>query len=231
MKNSAKYLQFWKKYGPCALIAGDLSAAPAGCAAPAEAFADAIARRGLNLILITHEKERLEAAAKRLREHFSVDVMTFAAELADYDKIKSLIEELSKEKQKYSIGFFVYSAAFAPAGLFENSSGEQLSQAAAVSVRTPLLLTKLLSAPMIQNKRGGIVLVSSLADTQGTAKPAVYAATQAFSGVLAEGLWKELRPHGVDVIGCCAGNFAARKLSADAAAEKTLKFIGKKPAV
>jgi hypothetical protein len=193
MKNSKKYLQFWKKYGPYALIAG-------GSDGLGRAFAEKLACRGMNLVLIAREKERLETTAKRLREQYSVDVLTFAADLADYEKTKNLIANTN-----VSIGLLVYNAAFAPIGLFENISEEHLSRAADVNVKAPLLLAKLLSASMIQNRRGGIVLMSSLAGAQGSPKLAAYAATKAFNSVLAEALWKELQPHGIDVIGCCAG--------------------------
>lgn len=236
MNNSKKYLQFWKVYGPYALIAGGSNGLGA-------AYAEALARRGLNLILMAREKERLEETANRLKEKFSVDVITFAADLADYEKIKNFITELLSAK-KINIGLLIYNAAFAPIGLFENISEEHLSLTANVNVRTPLLLAKLLSASMIQNKRGGIVLMSSLAGAQGSPRLSAYAATKAFNAVLAQSLWKELKPYGVDVIGCCAGAIltpgykqaekskaAPGTLAAGDVAERTLKALGKKPII
>ena len=49
--------------------------------------------------------------------------------------------------------------------------------------------------------RGGIVLVASLACVAGSATLAIYSAVKAFQHNFAEGLWAELREHGVDV--CC----------------------------
>jgi short-subunit dehydrogenase len=232
MKNNRKKLQFREKYGPYAFVAG-------GSDGLGAAFAGAIASRGVNLILAARNKERLETSAARLREQYSVDVKTFAADLADYENTKSLIAGLN-----VSIGLLVYNAAFAPIGLFENTGEDDLALAAAVNVRTPLLLAKLLSASMIQNKRGGIVLMSSLAGAQGSPRLASYAATKAFNAVLAEGLWKEFKPHGVDVIGCCAGAIltpgyrqaeksktAPGTMSARDVAEQTLKALGKGPVV
>jgi short-subunit dehydrogenase len=118
------------------------------------------------------------------------------------------------------------------------------SPSSAVNVRAPLLLAKQLSGSMIQNKRGGVVLMSSLAGTQGSPKIAAYAATKAFNAILAEGLWKELKPHGIDVIACCAGAIltpgyqeaekskaAPGTLAAGDVAEQTLKALGKTPIV
>ena len=109
-------------------------------------------------------------------------------------------------------------------------------------MRAPLLLTKLLSAPMIERGRGGIVLMSSLAGSQGSPNLATYAATKSFTTILAEGLWKELKPHGVDVLACVAGAIltpgyqqaesakpAPGTLDARTVAEGTLNALGRGP--
>jgi short-subunit dehydrogenase len=58
---------------------------------------------------------------------------------------------------------------------------------------------------MVERGRGGIVVVSSMAGRQGTPLVATYAATKAFDLVLAESLWAELRPRGVDVLAVMPG--------------------------
>jgi short-subunit dehydrogenase len=223
---------FREKYGPYALVAG-------GSVGLGEAFAEALARRGLNLVLIARGAEKLESVANRLKEQYSVNVITVTADLADYEKTKKSLSALD-----LSIGLLVYNAAYAPIGLFENLDEEQLSLAAMVNVRTPLLLAKLLSQTMIKNRRGGIVLMSSLAGVQGSPKLAAYAATKAFNAILAEGLWKELSVYGIDVAGCCAGAIltpgyqqaekskaAPGSLAAREVAEQTLRALGKGPVV
>ena len=227
-----KTTRFKEKYGPYALVAG-------GSDGLGFAFAEALARRGLSLILLARQEDRLKAASARLKDTYQIDVIAIAADMADFDDVKKQIGAL-----KVSIGLLVYNAAFAPIGLFENTSEEHLALAAAVNVKAPLLLTKLLSAPMIRQKRGGIVLMSSLAGGQGSPNLAAYAATKSFNAILAEGLWKELRPHGIDVIACCAGAIltpgyqqaektkpAPGTLSMHDVAEQTLKALGRGPIV
>ena len=53
---------------------------------------------------------------------------------------------------------------------------------------------------MCDHGRGGIVLVGSLACLSGSARLVVYSAVKVFSLHLAEGLWAELHPRGVDVV-------------------------------
>ena len=228
MKNS----QFKDKYGPYALVAG-------GSDGLGFAFAEEAAQRGLNLVLIARQAERLHAAAERLKAAYHVDVIAIAADMADFEQVKEQIIALS-----VSIGLLIYNAAYAPIGRLENTSEERLSLAVDVNVKAPLLLTKLLTEPMIAQKRGGIVLMSSLAGGQGSPNIATYAATKSFNAILAEGLWKELKPHGVDVVACCAGAIltpgyqkaektkpAPGTLEASEVAEQALNALGMGPIV
>jgi len=227
-----KPTQFKEKYGPYALVAG-------GSDGLGFAFAEAAARRGLNLVLIARQAERLHAAAERLKAAYHIDVIAIAADMADFEQVAEQIRALP-----VSIGLLVYNAAYAPIGRFENTSEERLALAVDVNVKAPLLLTKLLAEPMIARKRGGIVLMSSLAGGQGSPNIATYAATKSFNAILAEGLWEELKPHGVDVVACCAGAIltpgyqkaektkpAPGTLEASEVAEQALNALGKGPIV
>jgi uncharacterized protein len=224
--------RFEETYGPYALVAG-------GSYGLGAAFAEALARRGLNLVLLARNEDQLKATADRLIEEYGVDVISIKADMADFEGVKERIGHL-----KVSIGLLVYDAAYAPIGRFDEVTEDQLARAAAVNVRAPLLLVKLLSAPMIERGRGGIVLMSSLAGSQGSPNIAAYAATKAFNTVLAEGLWKELRPRGVHVLACVAGailtpgyrDAASAKhspgtLEAADVAEQTLNALGRGPIV
>jgi uncharacterized protein len=227
-----KPARFQERYGPYGLVAG-------GSDGLGAAFAEAMARQGLNLVLVARHKDRLKAAAARLRETYDVDVVPLAADLADIDDAKKQLGALD-----VPIGLLVYNAAFAPIGRFEDTGDEDLARAVDVNVKAPLLLAKLLSASMIERGRGGIVLMSSLAGAQGSPNLATYAATKSFNAILAEGLWKELKPHGVDVLACCAGAVltpgyeqatqskpAPGTLQASDVAEHTLNALGRGPVV
>jgi uncharacterized protein len=193
----------------------------------------------MNVVLLARQEDRLNATAARLRETYGVDAVAVAVDVADYKNVKARLDEL-----KVSIGLLVYDAAYAPIGRFEDMTEDQLARATDVNVRAPLLLTKLLSAPMIERGRGGIVLMSSLAGSQGSPNIAAYAATKSFNAILAEGLWNELKPHGVDVLACMAGAIltpgyeqaestkpAPGTLEAGQVAEQTLNALGKGPIV
>ena len=77
-----------------------------------------------------------------------------------------------------------------------------------LNCRSILSLVHPLAQRFQAQKRGGIVIMSSLSGMQGAALLGTYAATKAFDTVLAEGLWAELHPYGVDVLACVAGAMA-----------------------
>lgn len=221
---------FSTKYGPWALVAG----ASEGLGA---AFAESLARRGLSLILIARRLDKLEALAAGLRKKYDVEVRTFSVDLSDLVASRAFLTGL-----EVAPGLLVYNAAYAPIGYFEDLPEADLQKIATVNVQGPLLFIKALSVKMLEEGRGGIVLMSSLSGTQGSPKIATYAATKAFNTLLAEGLWSEWRGRGVDVIASCAGAIrtpgyekakdikeAPGTMDAIRVAEETLNALGKGP--
>ncbi len=184
---------FKSKYGPWAMVAG----ASEGLGA---AWAEALANRGLNLVLIARRREKLEELAAVLKEKYSVEIICHAADLSDFDPVRQFVSTLD-----VPVGLLVYNAAFATIGPFSDIPEEDLSRIVDVNIRGPLLLTRLLVPAMMARGRGGIILMSSLAGGQGSPKIATYAASKAFNTILAEGIWKELKGHGIDVLATRAG--------------------------
>ncbi len=185
---------FRERYGPWALVAG----ASAGLGA---AFARELAARGLGLVLLARRGDALERLAAELRARRGVEIRTAAVDLGRPD----LLEVLGPLASGLEIGLVVYNAAHSAIGPFlERPLAEQV-RVVDVNCRGPVLLAHALGGPMARRGRGGIVLMTSLSGSQGNPWLASYAASKAFDLVLAEGLWAELRGHGVDVLACRAG--------------------------
>ena len=181
---------FAEKYGPFAVVAG----ASEGLGA---AFAEAIAARGVGLVLLARRKDALDAVAKKL----AVETRTVACDLAD----GSFVDALGEATRDLEIGLGVYNAAYSFIAPLLERPLEDALRVVDVNVRGPLRFAHALAPKMIARKRGGLVLMSSMAGFQGNPRLAAYAASKAFEIVLAESLWAELRPHGVDVIASCPG--------------------------
>src|SRR5690349_14685234 len=186
---------FTERYGPWALIAG----ASEGIG---EAFARALARRKLNLILLARREDKLRAVADEIAAKHGVEVHTLALDLADPDLASRVREGVGARE----VGLLVYNAAYSHVGGFFEQSLDVKLRMLDVNCRGPIVLCHELGAPMRARGRGGIVLMGSLAGMQGSPRLATYAASKAFDLVLAESLWGELRGHGVDVLACVAGS-------------------------
>lgn len=185
---------FRERYGSWALVAG----ASEGLGAT---WARALARRGLNLVLVARRRPLLEALSVELREAFGVEVRSCPGDLASPEFVASLTEACSA----LDLGFVVYNATRAPIGELTSVPAADLERVVDVNIRAPLLLLRALLPGMTGRGRGGVVLMTSLAGDQGAPHLAAYAASKAFTRTLAESLWYELRGAGVDLVACAAG--------------------------
>lgn len=185
---------FRARYGPWAVVAG----ASEGLGA---AFADALAARGLNLLLVARRASLLAQVAERIQAETGVEVRSLAQDLAD----PGFAAALAEASTDLEVGTLVYNAAYSPIGGFLEMPAEDLMRVVDLNVRGPMLFLHRLAPAMRARGRGAIVLMSSLSGIQGSPRISAYAASKAFNTILAEGLWGELRDDGLDVIASCAG--------------------------
>lgn len=186
---------FSDKYGPWALVAG----ASDGVGA---AFAEGVAQRGVNVVLLARRQALLDEVAERIEGRHGVQTRTLAIDLAD-DSAAGRVAEATSDLE---IGFLAYCAGADPD--YEPFLSSPLSAAEAMVQRNcvaPMRLCHHFAAPMVARGRGGIVLFGSGAGFAGAPNMVAYGATKAFDMVFAEALWAELHDKGVDVIGLILG--------------------------
>ncbi|MCW5893276.1 MAG: SDR family NAD(P)-dependent oxidoreductase [bacterium] len=186
---------FATRYGPVALVAG----AAVGLGA---AWADALAARGLDLVLIDRDAAPLARTADAMRAAHRVTIDTATLDLGRPD----LLAALAPVVDGRAIGLVVCNAALGTVAPFLDLAPEHLDAMLAVNCRGPLLLAHAFAPGMVARGRGGIVVMSSLSANVGSAQLSVYAASKAFDLVFADALWAELRPHGVDVLAVQPGS-------------------------
>jgi len=186
------FSDFRARYGPWALVAG----ASEGIGAE---FASQLAARGLNLVLVARRQQGLDEISARLTSAYQIEIRTIALDLAREDAATVLVEST----RDIEIGLLVYNAAVSLIGTYLEISLDDHLREIAVNCRTPSILTYLFAQQMVQRRHGGIILMSSMSGSQGSALVTHYGATKAYNRVLAEGLWDELRGQGVDVLASC----------------------------
>ncbi|PKN55646.1 MAG: short-chain dehydrogenase [Deltaproteobacteria bacterium HGW-Deltaproteobacteria-14] len=225
---------FRDRYGPWALIAG----ASEGLG---EAFARQAAARGLDVVLVARRGEVLARVAGEIAVAHGVRTRVVVADLAEAGcaaRIGAAVADLE-------VGLLVHNAALSVPGPFLDTPAEAHASAVAVNCASQVALVHAFAGPMRARGRGGVVIVSSLSGFYGSGDLATYAATKAFGATLAEGLWFELGPAGVDVVATCAGatltpgyarrapedlpRLAPAPMAPDAVADDALRALGRGP--
>lgn len=179
---------FQTKYGNWALVTG----ASAGIG---EEYAQQIAEKGLNLVLVARRKQKLEGLVEKLNRDYGVQTRIIAADLSTPDFMDAIIEETSD----IEIGLLVNNAGIYELGDFLDISLETQLTMLQLNTRAPLLLTHHFAKSMKARKRGGVIIVASTVSGIGAPSNVNYAATKSYDMVLAEGLAHELNGSGVDV--------------------------------
>lgn len=187
-----------KTYGEWALITGASSGIGLELA---ECLADA----GFNLIVNSRSSVSLQELKSKLESKYGIEVRVIACDVSEQESIDSII----RSTQGLHIGLLILSAGFGTSGLFHQSSLHSEINMLRVNCEALLALTHYYSQQFVLQKRGGIILLSSMVAFQGVPYSANYAATKAYVQSLAEALNVELKPYGVDVLAAAPGPVAS----------------------
>jgi uncharacterized protein len=178
-----------ENYGPWAVVAG-------GSEGVGAEFAKQLAAARLNLVLLARKPEPLEATADECRTH-GVDVRTLAVDLVDAGGIDRLFDETAD----LEVGLLIYNAgANTCSEQFLDGDLADFQRVIDLNIGAAMRLTQHYGRPMRDRRRGGILLVGSMAGYLGSVRHTVYGGVKAFGRIFAEGLWLELREHNVHVL-------------------------------
>ena len=189
---------FSDRYGPWALVAG--ASTGTGLALSHE-----IGARGLGVVMLARNEERLERAASEVADAHGVQTRPVVADLASPD----IGEVASAATADLEVGLLIYNATLPLFGRFLECSLEHHLESVAVNCRAPVVLSHAFAPAMVERGRGGIGIVGSNAATQGSVNYATYAAGKAYEWIFVESLWSELGDHGVDVCTVLSGPIAS----------------------
>jgi short-subunit dehydrogenase len=176
-------------YGPRAVIAG-------GSEGVGAEFARMLADAGINLVLIARKSAPLEATAAECRDR-GVEVQTLAVDLVDPAAIHRIVDATAG----IEVGLLIYNAG-------ANTCSEHLLDGDLVdfqrvidlNITALMALVQHFGRPMRDRRRGGILMVGSMAGYLGSVRHSVYGGVKAFGRIFAESLWLELRDYDVHVL-------------------------------
>ena len=224
---------FKKLYGDWGLVAG----AAEGLGA---AFCTVLAGRGLNIIMVDVDAEKMDITARELESSYGIVTIRIVTDLSKVENIEDIVYRI----EELGCRLMIYNAAYGPVKGFLENTTKELDYYIDLNSRTPLHLIHRFIKTLPAGKKAGILVMSSLAGLWGTQLVVPYGATKAFDYNLAEGLHYELKERNIDVMACCAGAtdtpnyrstgpkknlFGPSVLDPHYVAKKALKKLGKRP--
>lgn len=164
------------------------------------AFAEALASRGHDLVLVARDVRRLEELANHLRTKHGVEVEVLEADLADRDAIALVEARLADRERPVSI--LVNNAGFGHKHPFTENSVEDEQKMLDVLVTAVMRLSHAAVGGMLERGQGAVVNVSSVAAflPRGT-----YSAAKRYVVSFSEWLDVTYRDRGVRGMVVCPG--------------------------
>jgi short-subunit dehydrogenase len=159
-------------------------------------YADRLAKRGYDLILVARDATRLEALAARLRSETGRTIEVAAADLtarADLARIESRLASDPK------ITLLVNNAGMSMPGTLFDTPPETIERLIALNVTAPTMLAAAALRAFVARKAGGIINLSSVLALAPEIFDAAYSGTKAFLLNLSQGLAKEAAENGVRI--------------------------------
>src|SRR5258707_2644438 len=170
-------------------------------------FARALAARQLKVVLVARDNDRLAALAAELEMEHGMRAETLATDLASPGAGGRLAEQL--EERGLKIDLLVNNAGFGDQGEFHRLPiARQLAMINLQNATVVELTHKLLPA-MIEQRRGGIINVSSMAGFQPIPYATIYSATKSFLTTFSLALEAEMRRYQAAVVTVCPGHLRA----------------------
>jgi short-subunit dehydrogenase len=159
-------------------------------------YADRLASRGYDLILVARRKDRLDALASKISATYGRKVEVIGADLANTDDLARIEKILATNP---SITVLVNNAGLARLHPLAQSSNEDLSSQIALNITALTRLTHAVLPAMLSRNKGVIINVASVLAVHSMAVSAVYSGSKSFVLAFSRALQAELAQTGVKV--------------------------------
>jgi uncharacterized protein len=166
------------------------------------AFAEAFARRGADVLVIARRGDRLGALAVRLQNVFKVSVHVLVADLTDSVDLNAVANKLQNLER---IDFLINCAGFGTYGSFAGIDPRRIKDELLLDLIAPVVLTRATLPTMMAQAGGAIINVSSMAGFLPIPHHATYCAAKAGLTRFTEALSGETVGTGVRLYALCPG--------------------------
>ena len=167
-----------------------------------KSFAEALAARGADLVLVARNHNRLEEIAADLRARHGRHVSVLVADLEDPAGLASVEKHLHEDAR---IDLLVNNAGYGLTGSFSDLPIDKSMGQVDCNVVALTRLTHAALTTMKASRRGGVINIASGAAFLPTPNLAVYSATKAYVVNFSLALNEEAKSYGVRVLVVCPG--------------------------
>ncbi|MFN7100392.1 MAG: 3-ketoacyl-ACP reductase [Flavobacterium sp.] len=161
-----------------------------------KAIALALAKEGVNVILVARTQEEIDSVAAKVRS-LRVKALAVNADVADINSVNTAVEKALNEFG--TIDILINNAGIASFGKFlelEPTDWERIIQ---VNLMGPYYVTRAVVPNMIERQTGDIINISSTAGLAGNAMTSAYSASKFALLGLTDSLMQEMRKHNIRV--------------------------------
>jgi len=154
-------------------------------------FANQLANRGQNIVLVARRKNELEEISKNIIEKYKVKTIILVCDLSKIQEIRRAEKEIAKLKK---IDFLVNCAGFGNKVMYSEMDSQKIEDMIQVHVMATTILTRAILPEMIKRNTGHIINISSIASFITSSKSnAIYNSTKAYERTFTENIIDELK--------------------------------------
>lgn len=159
-------------------------------------YAERLAWRGYDLVLVARNRERLQELADRLASASKVNIELLPADLAEPAQLASVEQRLREDTD---IDLLINNAGISNGGTFTTASREQIDAIVALNVLAVTRLAAAAGSRFAQQGAGTVVNIGSVTALLPEQFEPIYLATKAYVLALSQAIQRELAPAGVRV--------------------------------
>jgi short-subunit dehydrogenase len=159
-------------------------------------YADRLAKRGYDLVLVARDATRLKALAERLQDETGVKITVLPADLTRSEDLARVEDFIRATPQ---ISLLINNAGASLKAGFENSDADAIGNLITLNVTSVARLSRVAFDGLIKHKDGAIINIASVMALTPELQSAVYSATKAFVLTFSQTLQFEMAERGLYV--------------------------------
>lgn len=153
-------------------------------------YADRLAKRGYDLILVARDQSRLKQIAQKIQQQYGVQVEVMAVDLSKNEDVISIENRLKSDPQ---INLLVNNAGISVSGQFLEQDLEQIEKLISLNISALVRLSHAILQGLIPRNTGAIINLGSVVGLAPEFGLTVYGASKSFVEFFSQSLSLELK--------------------------------------